>query len=273
MLHIYNKSNPNDAERIVLRWSELSDEKFVSQFKGIFSVKLSKLKNDMKTLWNIAKGHEDKSVLTNHEVWPSQINSCLNDAMEVLKDIYVVAQFFPTVISLYLWACEPLIILSNYYFLIKLHKTEVWDHYWKPTINPKWEFVKKILFKTIIKLLKRLYFGVINNWGTGAIQKKNELSDYISKFIMQMVGKQTIDRDIVHPNWSIIDQRGGWVGLFRKILKVVEFEPYLYMIDDDILKNREELIEILTRVLPHEMRNTGITHHQKSNKEKDSYEK
>ena len=230
----------------------------MTQFKAMFVFKLQKLKINVKNLFGIAKVHEDQSGISYAHLWPKQIKGYLNDSIQAMKDILIISKFFPTSISLHVWACDPLIIIANYYLLIKVHKPVIWEEYPDIKVNSECIIIKKLMFKAMVTLIKRLYFGIIGNWGTGIIQKQNLLSKSISNFILQMTGNLSIDKDSVPPTSSIIEQRNGFHSLLKKLMKAVEFELYLYMIDDDVMKNRDKLIQILSEVYPHEFRNIDM---------------
>lgn len=241
MCHLYGRSNDSVMLSILQRLSELQLDKFIDQFRETLSATLKKIKNHARALAVITKSHFDKSGLTNTEPWPARIRQSLDESTEETKDLFVLAKFFPNVVASSVWANDVLIVLSNYYLMIKEYKVEVWENYVfeKRWLNESTNYVKKLLFKTIVMYLKRLYFGIIGNWGTGFVQKQNELSKALTNYILEMTGNQVIHKDSVPSNSSIIEQKGGAHAFLKKIMKVVEFEPFLFQIEDRAIPNRE----------------------------------
>lgn len=168
----------------------------------------------------------------------------------------MLAKYFPLIIGSSVWETDLLIILSNYYLLIREYKVEVWEQYIieKRLLDQKTLEVKKLLFKTIIMNLKRLYFGVIGNWGSGFIQKQKNLSKTIENYVLQMSGNQVIHKDSVPSNCSIIEQNNGAHSFLKKILKVIEFEPFLYQFEDQVIPERDLILNILSTAFPHDER-------------------
>lgn len=113
--------------------------------------------------------------------------------------------------------------------------------------------LKKLLFKTVIMFLKKMYFGIIGNMGIDRENKAKEVAESISSFILQMTGNEVIHKDSVPSNCSIIELNGGAPWLMKKIMKLVEIEPQLYQLAD-FLPNMELIIGILSTVYPHDER-------------------
>lgn len=241
LIYVYGRSNGSVVQSILNRLSELNPDKFVSQFREEIIATLKKVKNNVRALAVIAKSHYDKSGLTRTEDWPEKIKQYMEDSMSEIKQLYVMAKYFPTIVASSIWPTDVLIILSNFYVLIKEHKPEIWEMYCfeKRWLDKATHDLKKLLFKTIITFIKRQYFGVIGNWGTGFVQKQAELSKAITNFILEMTANQVIHKDSVPSNCSVIEQKGGAHQFLKKILKVVEFEPYLYQLEDRAIPNRE----------------------------------
>ena len=125
--------------------------------------------------------------------------------------------------------------------MIKEYKTDIWEEYIieKIWLNSSTLYARKLIFKTIIMYLKRLYFGIIGNWGTGFAQKQNELSKAITNYILEMTGNQVIHKDSVPSNCSIIEINGGAHSFLKKVMKIIEFEPFLFQLEDQAIPNRE----------------------------------
>lgn len=216
----------------------------------------NKIKNHAKAMAVITKSHFDKSGMTNTEDWGFRIKQWLEDSIAISSELLVLAKYFPLIVGSSVWDTDILIILSNYYLLVKEYKVEVWEQYVfeKRWLNLKTKELKKLLFKVIIMNLKRLYFGVIGNWGSGFLQKQKNLSQAISNYVMQMSGNMVIHKDSVPSNCSIIEQNDGSHSFLKKILKTIEFEPYLYQFEDQVIPNRDLILNILSTAYPHDER-------------------
>lgn len=261
LIYIYGRSNESVAESILQRLSELNQNKLVEQFRDTLTATLKKIKNHAHGMAVITKSHFDKSGLTNTETWPEKIKHCMNESIQEVKELFVLAKFFPKIVASSVWPTEVLITLSNYYLLIKEYKANVWVHYVfeKRWLNEMTQYVKKLIFKTIITYIKRLYFGIIGNWGTGFVEKQIKLSKAITSYILEMTWNQVIHKDSVASNCSVIEQNGGGHSLLKKIMKIVEFEPYLFQLEDQSIPNRDLWLSILSSVYPHDERGKIIT--------------
>lgn len=204
----------------------------------------------------ITKSHFDKSGLTNTEDWADRIKQCLEENIEEGQEMYLLAKYFPLSVAQAVWSTDLLIVLSNYYLLVKEYKTEVWENYVYEAriLDEKTLQVKKLVFKTLVMFLKKMYFGIIGNWGEGILEKQKNLGTKLTEYILQMSGNQVIHKDNVPSNCSIIENSNGATGFLKKLMKAVEFEPSLYSIEDSAIPNRDLLLSILSSAYPHEER-------------------
>ena len=85
-----------------------------------------------------------------------------------MNDIYLFAKHFPNIVNPTVWFSDILIILSNYYMLIKEHKSSIWEFHFFNKINLELltTHLKKLIYKSIVTFLRKHYFGIIGNWGT-----------------------------------------------------------------------------------------------------------
>jgi hypothetical protein len=256
IIYIYGRSNESVVESILQRLSEVNQNKLVEQFKDTLTISLKKVKNHAHTMAVITKSHFDKSGLTNTETWSNKIKHCMHESIQEVKELFVLAKFFPKIVASSVWPTEILITLSNYYLLIKEYKVNVWGQYVfeKRWLNETTLYVRKLIFKTIITFIKRLYFGIIGNWGSGFVEKQIKLSIAITNYILEMTANQVIHKDSVSSNCSVIEQNGGAHSFLKKVMKVIEIEPYLYQFEDQSIPNRDILLSILSSVYPHDER-------------------
>ena len=259
LVYVYGRSNSSVVQNILARLGELSPDKLISQFNDSLTSSLRILKNHVKAFWTLAKSFYDPSGLTNTDDWPDRIKFWLEDSISEMNDIYLFAKHFPNIVSPTVWSSDILIILSNYYMLIKEHKSSIWEFHFfnKISLELLTTHLKKLIYKSIVTFLRKHYFGIIGNWGNNFAKKQSELAKSITHFILQMTGNEVIHKDSVPSNNSIIEKNGGCQSFFKKILKSIEFEPYFFQLEDWVMQNRELLTNILSSVYPHEERNNA----------------
>lgn len=161
LIYIYGRSNTSVVESFLTRISELNPNKLRSQFSETLIAGLKKIKNHVRSLVSLAKSHFDKSGLTNTEDWPEKIRYCINESVNIQKEMYMMAKFFPSIMGSAVWASDVLIVLSNFYILISDHKKLIWEEYVfeKRWLNTSTQQLKKLIFKTIVMFLKKHYFA------------------------------------------------------------------------------------------------------------------
>jgi len=129
LAYVYGRSNESVVHAILNRLGELNSDKVMEQFSESIMTISKHIKNIVRSLCSIAKSHYDKSGLTNTEDWPEKIKSILEDSIIKMNDMYIFAKYFPNLVSPTVWATDILIVLTNYYVLIKDHKPEIWEMY------------------------------------------------------------------------------------------------------------------------------------------------
>ena len=218
LVYVYGRSNSSVVQNILARLGELSPEKFISQFNDSLISSMKTLKNHVRSLWTIAKSFYDQSGLTNTEDWPDKIKFWVEDSIWEMNDIYLFSRYFPNIASQTIWYSDILIVLSNYYVLIKEHKPSIWEFHFhnKLSLELLTSHLKKLIFKSIVTFLRKHYFGIIGNWGTNFAKKQSELAKSITHYILQMTGNEVIHKDSVPSNCSIIEKNGGWQLFFKK---------------------------------------------------------
>lgn len=259
LVYVYGRSNSSVVQNILARLGELSPDKLTSQFSEYLASSLRILKGHVRTFSSLAKSFYDPSGLTSTEDWPDRIKFYLEDSISKMNDVYLFAKHFPNIVSPSVWSSDVLIILSNYYMLIKEHKPTIWElHFFnRISLELLTNHLKKLIYKSIVTFLRNHYFGIIGNWGNNFAKKQSELAKAITHFILQMTGNEVIHKDSVPSNCSIIEKNGGCQGFFKKILKSIEFEPYFFQLEDCVMQNRELLTNILSSVYPHDERNNA----------------
>lgn len=115
LIYVYGRSNESTVQSVMIRLSELDANKFTNQFREELTSSLKRIKNNVKSLCTIAKSHFDKSGLTDTESWPKRIRECIDDSIYELKELYIMAKFFPARVAQAVWKSDVLIILANYY--------------------------------------------------------------------------------------------------------------------------------------------------------------
>ena len=102
-------------------------DKLNLQFNEILTSSFRVLKNYVKAIWMLTRSFYDPSVLKSTDDWTDRIKFWLEDSISEMNDIYLFAKHFPNIVSPTVWSSDILIILSNYYLLIKEHKSSIWE--------------------------------------------------------------------------------------------------------------------------------------------------